>query len=137
MGTKRASRRLRKIKNGIIQIIWLPVLGLLLWVVYVVWGEISSKYVGYPIVNTAEKILTSIFPIVGNWIFNHPDLFAFILMCLTVSIVTVLVFWETRDPKGISASKDEKRIDGVSIHNNSGDDLINCLLYLSSLRKVL
>jgi hypothetical protein len=136
MRPKRAYRRLKKIKNGIIRIIWAPISVILLWLATIVWDEISSRYVGSPIVIAAEKTNNLILPIVGNWIFNHPELSAFIFMCLVISFVVVLAYWTTRDPKDIYTSKDTKRNDGVSIHNDSGDDLINCTLYLTGINNL-
>ena len=123
-------RRFRRIKSGIIRAIWVSISAVLLWISTVVWDEISSRYVGNPIVIKAEKTINLILPIVGNWIFKRPESSAFIFMCLVISFVVILAYWTTRDSKGIYTSADIKRSDGVSIHNDSGDDLINCNLYL-------
>ncbi len=124
--------------------LWVPFVGFITWllavVVQAIWGVITERYVGSPIVNGIENFLKNI-PSLIDWIISHPFEASAIWFFISLSIVLFLVYRETRDPNGLSAGKalfnSVEKADGVRVINDTGYNLFNCVIRLEKIDEVV
>jgi hypothetical protein len=144
MGMQRALRKFRRIGSGTLRWLWiavlLPLVAFLIEIIKWIWGEWASRIFGDEAVELMEGIFTTIarwFPLALQWVFNHPAEASIIWFFLVLSIITMRVYWGTRDPKGIRAFAESTltKDKGFVVSNDSGSDLYECTVSLREINK--
>jgi len=115
------------------------VISVLVWVFEQVVGDAVSTLLR-PYVAQLQTSARSLFPPLLVWVIDHPIQAAAILFVLVLSTVTVRAYAESRPLKGLTAirpfnpNRPYGNLVGAIIHNNTGEDLLNCRCHLIQVR---
>ena len=122
-----------------ITILVVYILSFIWWVIEQLAGDTVVAFVK-PHVTQLFNWFSKVFPTYGSWIVTHPGSFSAILFFLILSVVTIKAYFETRAPVGLSPllpfnpKLPSGNLIGAILHNNTGDDLINCRCHLHKVR---
>lgn len=147
MGKGKFYRRLQHIGRslrlpilvGVIFALGVAFIRFLWWVIEQLVGEVVVTVVK-PYLTKLLDWLSNILPESMNWVVNHPVYSSIVFFFLVLSVVTIKTYLETRDPAGFVPLLpfDPKRpygnLIGAIIHNNTGDDLVNCRCHINKVR---
>lgn len=129
--------------NKFSRYLWIPFLLFAVQVVNmvlrIIWDSITSKYIGNPAVAAIEKFIENIdFAIIANLILNNPLQSSLVWFLITLSLILLAVYLETREPQEISlgnvillTGSGTFRDSGFAIINNL--HLENCKIFVSSI----
>lgn len=147
MGNGKFYRRLKRIGLalrppilvGVIVVLAVALLRFLWWVIEQLAGDAVVTFVK-PYVTQFLAWLSEVLPASLNWVVNHPGSSSAIFFFLILSVVTIKTYIETRTPAGLTPllpfnpKRPYGNLIGAIIHNNTGDDLVNCRCHLQRVR---
>ncbi|MEW6030487.1 MAG: hypothetical protein ACOYZ8_02775 [Chloroflexota bacterium] len=143
MGNRKLKRRIARIEERISRA-WKGLLSLVVSLVLIVVGTTVDKYFGSPVLRSIEQFwATHGAVMLASFVVRitaYPVETSAVILLMTMAILLVLAYYETRDPKGIRVDREILRLvsgtyvdTGFSIINNAGTDLENCNLYISGI----
>jgi len=137
MGQKRASKRIRKIQNGIRKYIWIPFMYPLFEISRFLLGfirdEFASALFGGKMIASIEYFVKEIF----CWIQDNPAGFSAIWFFFTLSSVIAFVFWQTKDPFGLLVEQSiGENSDGIILRNETGGHLLDYMAWIVNIDDV-
>ncbi len=124
---------------GVIVVLAVTLFRILWWVIEQLAGAAVVAFVK-PYATQFLAWLSEALPTYLNWVVNHPGSSSAIFFFLTLSAVTIKTYIETRSPTGLTPllpfnpKRPYGNLIGAIIHNNTGDDLVNCRCHLHRVR---